>query len=119
MLTAALMIAAPSMAEQPMFTDNALVTIRFNQARIYYDQQLFDAISKAVSVKPSVTFDVIAYAPQIGNATVDSQWQQQASTHAQMVVASMQKMGVPLSRMQVSGQRLSGLKFDEVHVIAR
>ena len=114
-----LLLSPVAMAEPPAFNDNALVTIRFNQERVYYDQQLYGAISKAVGVKPSVTFDVVAYAPSTGNAAVDAQWQQAASAHAQAVVASMQNLGVPLSRMNVSGQHLPGLAYDEVHVIPR
>lgn len=97
--------------------DNALVVIRFNQARVYYDQQLYSAVSRAVAVKPAVTFEVVSYAPATGNAQMDAQWQQAASQHTQSVVSTMQNIGVPLSRMQITGQRIEGLKFDEVHII--
>jgi hypothetical protein len=113
------MVSPPTLAQPVAFSEKALVTIRFNQQRVYYDQQLFGAVSKAVAVKPTVTFDIIAYAPSTGNAATDTQWRQAASAHAQAVVATMQNIGVPLSRMHVSGQHMPGLKFDEVHVIAR
>jgi hypothetical protein len=96
-----------------------LVVVRFNQGRVYYEQPLYQAVSKAVAVKPDVMFDVISAAPYTGDPQVDARWQQQASSNTQKVLGTMQKIGVPLSRMQVSGARESGLSFDEVRVYVR
>jgi len=99
--------------------EKALVIVRFNQARVYFDQQLYGAVAKAVAVKPDVTFAVVSYAPVTGDADVDTKWQAVASRNTQAVLNSMQKMGVPASRMEVTGQQKLGLKYDETHVFVR
>ncbi len=96
-----------------------LVIIRFNQSRVYYDQQLYKAISQAVAIKPEVMIDVVSYAPETNDATVDRQWQAAASAHTKQVVNTLQSIGVPLSRISVSGQRLAGIRSDETHIFVR
>lgn len=113
-----LAIGAPAIAQQ-MGAVKPLVVIRFNQPRVYYDQQLYGAISQAVAIKPEVTFSVLAYAPATGDSDKDSQWQQAASGHTQQVVASMQQMGIPLDRIRVTGQSQPGLRYDETHVFVQ
>lgn len=99
--------------------NRALVVLRFNQPHVYYEEPLYNAISQAVARKSSVMFDVVSYAPATGDADADGQWQVVASHNTQLVVASMQRMGIPMSRMRVSGQRQAGLSFDEVRIFVR
>lgn len=106
-------------APAPVPNSNALVTIRFNQPRVYYEQQLYGAVSQAVAIKPSVTFDVVSYAPAMAEGEPDSAWQAIASAHTQEVVASLERMGVPRSRLTISGRHVTGLQYDEVHITAR
>lgn len=96
-----------------------LVIIRFNQARVYYDQQLYKAISQAVAIKPDVMIDVVSFAPQTNDTSIDRQWQAAASTHTQQVVTTLQNIGVPMSRISVSGQRMAGIRSDETHIFVR
>ena len=96
-----------------------LMVIRFNQPHVYYDQQLYGAISQAVAVKPGVMFDVISNAPVTGDASRDAEWIRVASHNTQAVIASMQGMGVPMERMHVTGQQESGLHYDETQIFAR
>lgn len=93
--------------------------IRFNQPRIYFDQQLYSAVEKAVAVKPDVMFDVVSNAPVTGDAVRDQQWIATASRNTQAVVAALQKIGVPAERLRVTGQIKSGLRYDETHIFAR
>ena len=123
-LTAALLLGilplhGMARAEGAGGADKALVVIRFNQERVYFDQQLYSAVSKAVAAKPEVMFEVISLAPVTGQAASDAQWQSAASSHTQTVVASLQSMGVPASRIQVRGQMQPGLRYDETHVFVR
>lgn len=96
-----------------------LLTVRFNQARVYYDQQLYSAISQAVAVKPEVTFDVVSYAPSTGNSSADEKWIIQASRNTQSVVAAMQRIGVPMERITVTGQTNADLRFDETRIYVK
>lgn len=108
-------LLAPHIAQAQVIGEpsDALVVIRFNQPRVYFEQQLYGAIAKAVAVKPDVEFNLISYAPQAGDS---EEWREIASKNTQTVVKSMQNMGVPLSRIHVSGQIKSGIKYDETHV---
>lgn len=114
---AVLVFAYTALAEMP--GTKPLVVLRFNQPRVYYEQPLFQAIEKAVAVKPAVMFDIVSLAPSTGNATTDANWQATASRNTRMVVASMQQMGVPLSRMQITGRQQPGLNADEVQIFVR
>lgn len=104
-------IAAPAAAP--------LLVVRFNQSRVYYDQQLYSAISQAVAVKPDVMFDIVSNAPLTGDASRDSDWVATASRNTQAVVATMQSIGVPMERMRITGQAKAGLRYDETHIYVR
>ncbi len=54
---AAFLLLTPAVEAAESDQSPPLVTIRFNQPRVYFDQQLYSAISKAIAVKPEVTFD--------------------------------------------------------------
>lgn len=97
-------------------TTPALVTIRFNQPRVYFDQQLYSAIAKAVAIKPEVMFDVVSLAPATGNATTDKQWQAVAGHNTRAVITVMNNIGVPADRITVKGQSQAGLRYDETQV---
>ncbi len=105
-----------AMAQTPQ---RALVILRFNQPQVYYEQPLYEAISKAVALKQTVNFDVVSYAPATGTPQIDAAWQQTASHNVQAVLGSMQRMGVPAHRIRVAGQQQPGLAYDEVHVFVR
>ncbi len=96
-----------------------LVVVRFNQPRVYFDKQLYGAVSQAVAAKPDVMFDVVSSAPSTGNPRVDENWIKTASRNTQAVVAMMQNIGVPMERMHISGQAEAGLKFDETRIYVR
>ena len=117
-LIAALPATLPAIASAIGDTQ-PLVIIRFNQTRVYYDQQLYTAIASAVEIKPDVVFDVISYAPTTGNAQKDKEWQGIASRNTQSVIATMQDIGVPMSRINITGLGQSGLKHDETQIFVR
>ena len=96
-----------------------LVLLRFNQRSVYYEKQLFMAISRAVEAKSSVQFDVVSMVPAKQNPQAAAQWQTAAYNHAQQVMQSMQQMGVPRSRIRFRTQPSGGLNYDEVHIFVR
>ena len=116
----ALLILAVS-ALNPVFAQQsrALVVLRFNQPQVFYEQPLYDAVAKAVALKPTVMFDVVSYAPYTGNPPYDAAWKQTASHNTRAVVSSMQRMGISASQIRVSGQQQPGITFDEVHIYVR
>jgi hypothetical protein len=93
-----------------------LVTIRFNQQRVYFDRQLYGAIEKALAIKPDVMFDVVSLAPEGANAEANKKWQAVAGRNTRSVIEAMTGMGVPMDRISVTGQSQAGLRFDETQV---
>ncbi len=112
-----ILLVREAVAQMPGRTP--LVVVRFNQERVYYEQPLYQAVAKAVAIKPEVMLDVVSMAPSTGNNVQDANWQQLSSRHTQAVVGSLQEMGVPLSRMTITGQAQPGLRYDEVHIYVR
>ena len=96
-----------------------LVIIRFNQPTVHYENQLYNAVARAVAMKPDLVVDVVSYAPQTDSSSTNDDWQEAASAHTQRVVATLQQMGVPMARINVTGQSQPGLKYDETHVFVR
>lgn len=103
-----------SMAQTQGF--QPLVVIRFNQPRVYFDQQLYGAIAKALEIKPDLTLDVVSLAPSVGNAETDKKWQAVAGRNTRTVIDAMKDMGVPMNRINVTGQSQAGLRYDETQV---
>ncbi len=112
----ALTLAFPLVTPAAVDAGQPLVIVRFNQPRVYFDQQLYSAISKAVAVKPGVMFDVVSYAPTTGDSSNDQKWQAIAGHNTKAVITAMTGMGVPMERINVTGESQAGLKYDETHV---
>lgn len=93
--------------------------IRFNQPRVYFDQQLYNAIARAVSLKPGVMFDLVANAPRTGNQELDAKWLAVSKNNVNAVIARLNAMGVPSSRLSVTTQMTDGLRYDEVQIFAK
>jgi hypothetical protein len=115
LLTATLLQGIPAMAQVDM-DQKPLVVIRFNQPRVYYERQLYDAMSQAVARKSDVMLDVVSNAPATGNPTLDARWVATASHNTQAVVASLERMGVPRARMHITGATDADLRFDETRI---
>lgn len=118
-LIVALSLAVPVLAHSATAGSQPLVIVRFNQPRVYFDQQLYSAISKAVAIKPDVMFDVVSYAPSTGDAGTDQKWQSVAGHNTKAVIAALNNMGIPMERINVTGESQPGLKYDETHVFVR
>jgi hypothetical protein len=95
------------------------IVLRFNQSRIYYEQPLYNAVAKAVAMKPEVMFDVVSFRPRSGDTALRKAWQQRAATNMQQVVATLNTMGVPSSRLSLRYAEQSDIRYDEVHITAR
>jgi len=96
-----------------------LVLIRFNQRSVYYEKQLYMAVSRAVEVKPSVMFEIVSHVPDSSKQENAIAWKKLSAAHVSQVIASLNRMGVPASRISFNAQSQPGLKFDEVHIFAR
>ena len=96
-----------------------LVVIRFNQRSVYYEQQLYNAVSRAVEIKPSVRFELVSYMPHTGNPDADQRLANQATTNLQRVANSFIEMGVPRQRLTITSEPRRNMRYDEVHVFVQ
>lgn len=96
-----------------------LVVLRFNQRKIYFEQPLYSAVSKAVQVKPNVRFSLVSYVPNVGDLEKDQKLMAKANKNVRSVTDAMVKMGVPLQRLHVKTQLDPRLKYDEVHIFVQ
>lgn len=108
--------ALPSVAAAQTYADTPLMVVRFNQDRVYYQQSLYSAVSRAVQAKPSVMFNIITLIPQTGDSSFDKKSTVAAQTNTNALVRDMVQMGVPQNRIRVSYQNGSNLQSSELHL---
>lgn len=96
-----------------------LLVIRFNQARINYNDQLFFAATEAVKTKPSVIFDVVAYAPTSSNKAKNTKYRENAQFYGRRIANDLVKMGVNQAQVTVKTQTDGSLKNEEVKIFVR
>jgi hypothetical protein len=108
------LIPASTLAETAPF-----IVLRFNQPRMFYQQPLYNAVAKAVALKPEVMFDVTSVRPRSGDTALRKAWQQRATGNVQHVVATLNTIGVPTSRLNIRYLEQSDIRYDEVHISAR
>jgi hypothetical protein len=92
--------------------DIPLMVLRYNQPRIYYDKQLYTAISKAVAIKPEVRFSLVSFVPEQGGEAME----QTASGQTAKLVASLKQMGIPQSRITVSSEKVNDAPYHEIYL---
>ena len=89
---------------------------RFNQDRVYYQQPLFGAVSRALEAKPSVMFNIISLVPETGNTRTDKRLEEEAQRSTGRFVNDMLQMGVPQNRIRISYQANRAVTANEVHL---
>lgn len=92
---------AAARASTPAPGDRPLVIIRFDRPNVQYQQALFNAVSQALSRKPTATFSILAVSPNAGNAAQVALNSAAAKRNAEDVLRSLTDMGVPSSRVQL------------------
>ncbi len=94
--------------------DIPLVVIRFNQRKVYFEQQLYNAVSRAVAIKPTVLLEVVSFVPTgTSNRSVT---EDMAKRNLSNVIQTLTKMGVPRERINVVNERSAALRYHEVHI---
>jgi len=96
-----------------------LVIIRFNQPRVYFEKQLYGAVSKAVAVKPQVMFELVSFVPTRADSKQNSGWEVTARQNAQTVMNSLKRMGVPASRVSYRAEPAKNAPYDVVYLFVR
>lgn len=96
-----------------------LIIVRFNQRSVYYQQPLYNAVSRAMQVKPGVRFNVVSVVPVAGDADTDSQLQDVARANTGRLMQDMLQMGVPQNQLTVSYQTSAAVETNEVHIFVQ
>lgn len=92
-----------------------LVVIRFDRDNVNYENALFGAINQAMQRLPNAQFDVVAVAPDAGNAATTAA----ARRHAEQVMRSLTGMGIPANRVTMAATASRSAATPEVHVYVR
>lgn len=96
-----------------------LVVIRFDRARVDYQQALYTAVSRALERRPDAAFDLVAVSPSRGNAAQVTLNSANAKRNAESVLRSLTEMGLPATRVQLSSTTSVQAQNAEVHVYVR
>jgi hypothetical protein len=93
-----------------------LVVIRFDRPDVQYEQALYNAVSRTLERRPSAIFEVMAVAPSGGGAGRVALASNQARRNAEAVQRSLQRMGLPNSRVTMTSRTSDQAQNNEVHV---
>jgi len=93
-----------------------LVIIRFDRPNVSYDQALYTAIHQALDKYPAAKFDLVAVSNLEGNAAQLALASEEARKNAEMVLRSLQDMGLPVERVRLSAASSKNVLNSEVHL---
>ena len=93
-----------------------LVIIRFDRPNVEYDQPLYTAIHQALEKYPAAKFDLVAVSNMEGNAAELALASAEARKNGEMVLRSLQNMGLPLERIRLSAANSKTVLNSEVHI---
>jgi hypothetical protein len=96
-----------------------LVVIRFDRPDIPYQQALYAAVSRVLERRPGAVFDLVAVAPGAGGPARVALNSNKAQRFAEGVLRSLIEMGLPPSRVAMSGKTSAQAKNNEVHLYLR
>ncbi len=110
-----------NIAARPMDTSGKrpLVVIRFDRAKVPFQQALYHAVSRVLEQRPDAVFDLVAVAPTEGGQARVALNSNKARRHAEEVLRSLVEMGLPPARVAVSAKTLASAKSSEVHLYVR
>lgn len=110
----AVTIASAAFAQSHLTTP--LLTVRFNQDRVYYQQPLYNAVSRALEAKPSAKFKIVSLIPKTGDEKLNKRLTVEAQQRTNMFAQDMVKMGIPQSRFAVQYQPNNQVADPELHL---
>lgn len=94
----------------------ALVTIRFNQQVVLYQNQLYNAVVEAVKVKPSVRFMVVGIAPTHSDPAKAQKLVENTQHYTQKVMEDLLQIGVNPAQVRSSIQTSPSIENEEVKI---
>ena len=95
------------------------MVIRFDRTNVQYEQPLYNAVSRALQRRPNAMFDLVAVAPNRGNAARVALSASSSKKNAETVLRSLSDMGLPLDRVRLSALTSNTVETNEVHLYVR
>ncbi len=96
-----------------------LVKIRFNKQNVSYEQPVYIAVSQAMERYPAARFELVAVHPDGGNAAEVAIESTRARRNAEKVLRTLNQMGLPLERIDLSYTPSREADTSEVHIYIR
>jgi hypothetical protein len=110
-------VAAPAGAG--LASGRPFVVIRFDNPGVEYEQQLYEAVSAALTRAPDVAFDLVAVAPAMGTSDEITSNSEAARASSEKVMRSLLNMGLPADRVSVSQVTDPSVQSNEVRLYVR
>jgi len=111
----------PAAAPTPAAANTvALLTVRFNQPHVYYEDALVRAVTDAEKAKPGVMYDVLSTIPDLSSLPPEQQAKmtQRAKDNLRNIVLKMQQVGVSADRIRIADQTLK-IRSQEIRIFVR
>jgi hypothetical protein len=101
----------------PVIRD-ALLTIRYNSRRVYYERALEQAIAGARAIKPLSNYKIVSYEPSNVANSPSGQERLNASfaENLKVLMLKMQQLGVKSSQMRPERKASSDIRYQEIQV---
>lgn len=96
-----------------------LVIIRFDRPDVPFQQALYSAVSRVLERRPGASFDLVAVAPERGGPARIALNSNKSRRDAENVLRSLVEMGLPPSRVTLSGKTSRSARTNEVHLYLR
>lgn len=94
----------------------ALVTIRFNQQQVVYQNQLYNAVVEAVKVKPDVIFNIVGVAPTHSESAKSEKLLENTQYYTGKVADDLAKIGVNPQQIRSSIETSPEVRTEEVRI---
>ena len=91
-----------------------LLVIRFTEPPPDFEAALYDTLRRALELRPSTAFDVVAVAPVAGRLDEAA-----LLGDVNAVVRALAEMGLPKDRVSLSATTVAGVEVHEVHFYVR
>ncbi len=112
--------AAPArLAPMDMADRRPLVVIRFDRANVAYEQPLYQAVKAALDRNPAARFDLVAVSPAQAAPGQSALGSNAARRNAEAVMRSLNGMGLPADRVELSATTSAQAHGNEVHLYPR
>ncbi len=96
-----------------------LAKIRFDRPDVNYKQPVYMAVNEALSRYPGANIELVAVYPQSGNAAQVAIENTRSRRNAEQVMRSLEEMGIPMDKINLSAAQSADARSSEVHVFIR